>query len=347
MRVVVLGDGEPWVRRALDDLGRSGVLTEVTTVPASSSVGDLVDAAVGVDVILAGSLDSRASMRVPLAAIAARRHAVVPAWSAADQRDHLELHADAKEVGITIMSGASASPAIPVLLARHAAKQFDEVRLVEVSWALPPDALADLATARAVVEGSVGLALVREEAAFSSAPAGHTAPVAFPEPVGIARAGLFGGAEVWRLPDTLPGRPSVRVQLAGTAPWFWFALRAASLLGRAGRTDAAAAALSLVMSRVARLSTHGSWAGVRVSLEGRVGTSSRTVVVGGFDNIDTWNAGAMVLAVSSLARGEAGPGVVVPGSDGDTTAALQQFHDAGIRFAALDDALSPPRHANG
>ena len=343
MRAVVVGDGEPWVRRALDDVRQSGVVTDVTTLEAASSVGDLVDAAAGADVIVAGSLDSRAAMRIPLAAIAARRHAVVPAWSATDHRDHLEMHADAKEAGITIMSGASASPCIPVLLARHAARQFDEVRSVEVSWALPPEALADLATARAVVEGTADRVLARQEATFSSAKAGHPAPVAFPEPVGIARAGMYGGAEAWRLPEIIDGRPTVQVQLAGTVSWFWLALRGTSLLARAGRADAAAAALSMVMARLARFAAPRAWAGLRVAVEGRVGAGSRTVVLGGFDSIDTWNGTAMALALTSLAAGDIGTGVVVPGAVGDTTVVLQRLHDAGVRFAALDDVLSPAR----
>jgi len=336
VKLAVVGGDEPFVRRAVDDLTRRDVVGAVDVLSPTVSVGDLVEAAAHADVLVNGHASAAATVRVPMAAIAAGTPAVLPSWSADDHRGHLDLDADAREAKVAIVTGASASPAVPLVLARHASRDLDEVRTVEVAWALPPDAMADPATCRAVLDGLTHPALVRPEGLFAYRRAGGAVPVAFPEPVGVCRAGTFGGAEAWRLADVLPGRPSVKVRLGGTVPWWMWAVAPSALLARAG-ADEPATAVAAALARAGRVAGDPGWAGVRVEIEGRKGIASTTRVVGGFDRLDAWNAVALALGIEMVAHGLE-PGVTVAGATGAPVEILQRFHEAGARFAAFDPA---------
>lgn len=338
MKLVVLGGATGFARRALEDLTRKKVVSEVIPLPASASVGDVVQAAREADAIVGGDLGALTSMRVPLAAIAAGKPAVVPSWSSADHRDHLDLDADAREVGIAVVTGASASPAIPIVLARHAARGLDEVRSVEIAWAMPPEALTDGGTVRALLEGMSHPALVRPDGTFSYTRPGRSVPTAFPEPVGICRAGTFGGAEAWRLCEMLPGTPSVRVSLGGTVSWWDLAMLLPARIARSVKREHSAQAVAHAVSRLGRIARDAGWAGVRVEVEGRGGATSETRVVGGFDRLEGWNAAALSLGVRMLLRDDVPRGVTVAGSLGSPAEALNAFHDSGIRFAAFEPA---------
>jgi hypothetical protein len=331
LTLVGLPDGS--LQRVLHELIRQEVVSSYLTVSPDSSVGDLVQAARESDALVATACDPGTETRVPLAAIAARRHAVVPSWSARDHGDHLELDGDACDAGITLITGASASPAIPMVLARHAALGLDEVRTVEVAWALPPGVLGRDDTARAVLEGSARPALARRDGRFIYGRPGRPAFIAFPDPVGICKAGAFGGAEAWRLGDALPGNPSVRVLLGGTAAWWPAALIPAALLWRYRATEAASA----LGRMVARLSVQG-WAGVRVEVEGSLNKASVTRVRGGFDQLSSWNAAALALGIGALTL-PLKPGVAVAGSTAASKDDLRTFDAFGSRFAAFDAAV--------
>ena len=334
MRLLVVGGIS---RRVLDEAKRRGLVSSVRTAEPGMSVSELVSQAREADVLVGAAADPGSSMRVPLAAVAAGRPAVVAAPAAADHRDHLDLDGDARETGITIVTGASASPAIPVVLARQAARGLDEVRSVEVSWALPPSTVADDALARLVVEGLTRPALVRGDGAYSYAAPGRAVPVAFPDPVGTARACTFGGAESWSIGDVLGGRPWVRVSLGGTVPWWWATVRRQTSVARRLGLAASAVGLAGAVSRLARFAGDPGWTGVRVEVEGMQGPASVSRVLGGFDDWRSWDGAGILLGLDTLAR-RPGPGVVVAGSGGTAPEALSLCHDIGVRFAVLDPA---------
>lgn len=335
MRLAVVGADHLPVTRAIEQLGRLGVQVETVAVPTGASVGDLVEAASGVDGLVGADADAATSLRVPLAAIAARAPAVVGSWPASDHRDHLELDADAREAGIAIVTAASASPALPVILARHGARGLDQVDSVEIDWALPPDALAHPGVGRAVLEGTAEPALIRREGRYSFTRPGRPAPIAFPPPVGLCRTRVFGGAEAWQLPDLLPGRPSLQVRLGGTVPWWPLAVTPAAHLSRSRHGHAPAALLTKGATRLA--AGRRGWAALRVEVQGRAGGAAITRVLGGFDHLSTWDTAALTLALYTLHQGLP-PGTTVTGATAPPAESLGLLHDLGIRFAALQSA---------
>ena len=334
MKLAVVGADAAPVRRALDEARKRGSVASASIVDPRAPVERIAEEARKCDAVLAGAYDPAISLRVALAAIAARRPAVLPSWAASEHRSHLDLDADAREVGVTLVTGASASPALPVVLARHAARRFSEVRSVEVAWAIPPRVMGDARLWPALLEGMRRPAIVRPAGRFAYASPGRPDPVAFPEPVGIQRAGLFGGPEAWTLSDLFSSRPWVRVSLGGTVPWW----RAASAPQRVLRHAGVASRLAAAASVVARASGDPGWAGVRVEVEGSVDGPSVTEVLGGFDRIDDWDAAAVVIAIETLADG-AEPGVVVTGGTIPPVTALSTCYDLGVRFAVFEPSV--------
>jgi saccharopine dehydrogenase-like NADP-dependent oxidoreductase len=274
------------------------------------------DAAVGgVDVVV---LATPVTHQVPLArdAVAAGRHVVATADSIPAVQALLDLDAEARERGVTVLVGCGFSPGLSCVLARHAATGLDHVDEVHVArhgTGGPSCARQHHLTLR-------GRGIDWREGSWARRSPGSGRELCFfPDPI--------GGADCYRaaLPDALllvpafPGVSRVTARVAATRRDRWTA--------------------GLPMLR--RPHPEGKIGGLRVEVRGRRGAVHDTVVLGAIDRPAVAAGTVAGLAARWVGAGELAPGAHGLASAVDPLRFLHDLSEAGVRAAVFEGAATP------
>lgn len=328
MRVVVAGTGAVGARAArqlltlegLDDL----VLVDVDTARASAvaaSLGGPARTATWSD----GLLDGAALLLVAAPAGGHRRAAeaalergcdvVSSSDDVSEVRGLLELDAEARERGRTVVVGAGFSPGLTCLLARHGAAELssvDEIHVARVGTGGP-------ACAEAHHRALGGEAFDWRDGGWVRRPPGSGRELCwFPDPV--------GGLDCYRaaLPDALLLRPAFAEAGVSRITARVSASRRDRITGR------------LPMLR--RPHAEGEIGAVRVEVRGHRGAATDAVVLGAIDRPGV-AAGAVAAVAATWVvdgrlgqRGAAGLATFVT----DPTAFLRELAERGVRAAVFE-----------
>jgi hypothetical protein len=283
-----------------------------------ASLGDRAEAVdepepAAADLVLLASPAGRQS-QLARRAVAAGRHVVSVADSLGVVESLLDLHAEARERGVTVAAGAGFGPGLSCVLARHAAGELDGVDEVHVAR----HGTGGPACARQHHHALRGLALDWRDHSWRRRPAGSGRELCFfPDPI--------GGADCYRavLPDALllvpafPGVNRVTARLAAT------------------RRDRLTAGLPMLR----RPHAEGRIGGLRVEVRGFRGPARDTVVLGAVDRPAV--AAGTVAAVT--ARWIASGQVLATGAGGlaslvEPLPFLHELVRAGVSAAVFEGA---------
>ncbi|HMG45636.1 MAG TPA: Gfo/Idh/MocA family oxidoreductase [Acidimicrobiales bacterium] len=248
-------------------------------------------------------------------AVAQGRHVVATADSIPAVRALLDLDAEARERGVTVAIGATFSPGLSCVLARHAASQFDSVDEVHVAR----QGTGGPACARQHHGALRGRGIDWRDQGWTRRPPGSGRELSFfPDPI--------GGADCYRaaLPDALllvpafAGVSRVTARLAAT------------------RRDRFTAGLPMLR----RPHPEGRIGGLRVEVRGRRGQLHDTVVLGAIDR-----PAVAAATVAGLATRWVGSGRTEPGAQGlaclvDALPFLHDLSEAGVRAAVFEGAAA-------
>ena len=325
MRVAIVGMGAVGARAARqlvssDTVEQVAVLStdEGRAAAAARSLGERSRAGVvqpeafaGMDVVvLAGAPPHR-----PLAEAALERGASVVSVSDAmgDVRDLLDLDAEARERGRTIVVGAGFSPGLSCLLVRHAATAFDAVEEVHVAKV----GTGGPACARVHHRSLGGTGVDWRDGAWQRRQGGSGRELVwFPDPVCAQDCYRAALPEALLLAPALPGVQRVTARVAAT--------RRDRLTGR------------LPMLR--RPHPEGVLGAIRVEVRGRRGQVRDAQVLGVIDRPAI--AAGTVAAVAAVAAGTGGlegPGAAgLAALVGDPLPFLRDLWERGVRAAAFE-----------
>jgi saccharopine dehydrogenase-like NADP-dependent oxidoreductase len=249
-------------------------------------------------------------------ALSAGCHVVATADSLSSVRSLLDLDAEARERGLSVIVGAGFSPGLSCILAHHASTQFDQVDEIHVAR----QGTGGPACARQHHSALLSRGIDWRDRAWERRPPGSGRELSFfPDPI--------GGADCYRaaLPDALllvpafSGVGRVTARLAATRRDRWTA--------------------GLPMLR--RPHPEGRIGGLRVEVRGRRGVLHDTVVLGAIDR-----PAVAAATVAGLTARWVGAGRVQPGARGlagavDSLRFLHELSDAGVRAAVFEGAAAP------
>lgn len=325
MRVLICGAGAVGARAArylvadaeieqilVHDPDRKRRDAVVASLGARARAVDAADPGAA-DVVLLASPAGR-QLGVARRAVAAGRHVVSVADSLTTVTGMLDLHAEARERGVTVAAGAGFGPGLSCVLARHAAGELDVVEEIHIAH----HGTGGPACARQHHHALRGLGLDWRDHSWRRRPAGSGRELCFfPDPI--------GGADCYRavLPDPLllvPAFPGVRRVTARLA---------------ATRRDR----LTTGMPMLRRPHAEGRIGGLRVEVRGRRGAAYDTVVLGAVDRPAV--AAGTVAAVTTrwiadgrvTTRGAAGLATLV-----EPVPFLQELARAGVSAAVFEGA---------
>jgi saccharopine dehydrogenase-like NADP-dependent oxidoreductase len=249
-------------------------------------------------------------------AVAAGRHVVATADSIPSVRALLDLDAEARERGVTVLVGCGFSPGLSCVLARHAAAGFDQVDEVHVAR----HGTGGPSCARHHHAALRGRGIDWRDGAWTRRPPGSGRELSFfPDPI--------GGADCYRaaLPDALllvpafPGVRRVTARLAATRRDRWTA--------------------GLPMLRPPH--PEGRIGGIRVEVRGRRGAVPDTVIYGAIDRPAVAAGTVAGLAARWVGDGRVRAGAAGLASAVDSLRFLHDLSDAGVRGAVFEGATAP------
>jgi saccharopine dehydrogenase-like NADP-dependent oxidoreductase len=283
----------------------------VAVVEEAGGDGIPVEAIGGADVVVV----TRPFAHRQVAEIALERgtHVVSSADSISDVRELLDLDAEARERGLSVVVGAGFAPGLSCILARHAAAGFDEVHEVHVAR---------------VGTGGPACASQHHDALGDDA-------MDWRDGAWVRRRGGSGRELCW-FPDPIGGRDCYRAGLPD-------ALLLVPAFGPVRRVTARLAA-----SRRDRLTAHlpmlrpphpeGGLGAVRVEIRGRRGPARDAYVLGAIDR-PALAAGAVAATAATWAvagklsrRGAGGLGELLE----DPVPFLRDLADRGVRAAVFE-----------
>jgi saccharopine dehydrogenase-like NADP-dependent oxidoreductase len=244
-------------------------------------------------------------------AVAAGCHVVATADSIPAVRALLDLDAEARERGLTVLIGAGFSPGLSCVLARHAAELFDDVEEVHVAR----HGTGGPSCARQHHSALRGRGIDWRDHGWTRRPPGSGRELCFfPDPI--------GGADCYRaaLPDALllvPAFPGVRRVTARLA---------------ATRRDRFTAGLPMLRPP----HPEGRIGALRVEVRGRRDNVSDTVVLGAIDRPAVAAGTVAGLAARWVAAGRVGPGAQGLGGAVDALRFLQELSESGVRAAVFE-----------
>jgi saccharopine dehydrogenase-like NADP-dependent oxidoreductase len=253
------------------------------------------------------------------------------------------LDGDARDAGVTIVSGCGFSPGITNFLVALAEDQVDTVEEIAIS-------IANSSADGAGPAGSLHfVATMAEEApAISDHEPDHgpaaTAPklVFFPEPVGWVETFRCGHPEVITLPARHPDLSSLHCRMGLTERAVMDVLRASLVTGFLATDRNRRAWLRLTEPMrpfVEALPPRGAaWTAARVDVRGNKDGRSQTISYGVVDHLA--NLGSIPLARAAVQlAGREGGGVLAPEEVFEPKAFLSALVERGIRLARLEPHL--------
>ena len=249
-------------------------------------------------------------------ALESGQHVVSVGDSINDVRELLDLDAEARVRGLSVVVGAGFAPGLSCILARHAARHFDDVEEIHVFKAGTggPDC------ARQHHRALGGDAIDWRDGSF------------------VDRRGRSGRELVW-FPDPLGSRDCYRGALADAlllAPAFGEVERVTSRIS-ATRRDR----LTALLPMLRRPHADGGPGAIRVEVRGRQGTGRDVIVHGAVDHPSVAAATVAATATDRVLDGRWGPsGARGLGSIDDSVSWLGDLARRGVKAATFEGATS-------
>ena len=277
------------------------------------------------------------------AAIDARTHYISLCDDQAVVQRVRALDTEAKDAGVTVISGCGASPGLTNLLIAVAAQEIDDIEEIDIAVAASSADTPGDATTLHFLDQMSSPAQSISDGSSDEVRAG-TSPrlIYFPDPVGWVETFRSGHPEIVTMPQTYPGLGSLRFRIGLTERAAMDVVRA-SAAARLLRTDKQRR-LWLRMSEPLRpvveaLPPRGAaWTAARVDVRGRSEGKPITVSLAVVDHLSNLAAVPLAYATREVARGNVGKGVMVPEHAFDPRSFLRAIAHRGIRIARLDPA---------
>jgi len=249
-------------------------------------------------------------------ALDAGAHVVSAGDSIADVRGLLDLGAEAEVRGLSVVAGAGMAPGLSCILARHAARHFDDVEEIHVFKA-----------------GTGGPDCARTHHAALSGDA-----IDWRDGSYVDRRGRSGRELVW-FPDPLGSRDCYRGALADAlllVPAFPGVERVTSRIS-ATRRDRLTALLPMMRKPHA----DGGPGAIRVEIRGRQGNGRDVVVLGAVDHPSVAAATVAAVAAERVLDGRwRKRGAMGLASIDDSVSWLSELSKRGVKAAAFEGAGS-------
>ncbi len=322
MRVLVVGAGAVGARAARQlvesDEVREVVVVDIDPVrqaAVAESSGRKARAGSGEEqadvVLLASPCGTHAALATQH--VGEGRSVVSTSDSIEDVRALLDLDAEARARGVSVVVGASFSPGYTCVLARHGSASFDSVTELHVARS----GTGGPACARQHHRALTGQALDWRDGGWHRRPAGSGRELCwFPDPIGAEDCYRAELPDALLLVPAMPGVERVTARLAAT------------------RRDRLSAHLPMLR----KPHPEGLVGAVRVEVRGRQAGRSEVVVLGALDR-----PAVAAGATAALAARWAGAGRLSAGSAGlaaldDSRAFLAELASVGIKPAVFDGA---------
>jgi len=315
---VVLVDADPGAAAAVAD--SLGPVARLGGAPDGRSGGDGGpggDGMQGADVVVLATPDGH--RRLAEQALEQGAHVVSVSDSVDEVRQILDLDAEARERGLSVVVGAGFSPGLSCVLARHGAARFDGVDEVHVA----KTGTGGPACARQHHRSLEGEALDWRDGAW------------------VTRRGGSGRELCW-FPDPVGGRDCYRGALADAlllVPAFGDVSRVTGRVG-ASRRDRLTARLPMLR----RPHPEGVIGGVWVEIRGRRGGTSDVCVLGAVDRPAVASGAVAALAAVWAASGR----LARPGAAGlaelvdDSAPFMRELARRGVKAAVFEGGEAPP-----
>lgn len=289
------------------------VLGPVATVAAWDSHDIVPDGVEGCDAtLLAGPSDDQPDQVERLLAL--RRPVVSTADSLGAVGTLVTLAEEAAVAGVPVVAGATFSPGLSCVLARHGAAWFDSVEEIHIAWL----GTGGPACAQQHHRTFAGRAMEWQGGAWVDKPSGSGRELCFfPDPVGGADCYRGALSEPLLLQPVFPDAVRITARMAGT------------------RRDRMLARLPMLRPP----HPEGAVGALRVELRGRRSGATDTVVLGAMDRPAVAGAAVAAVATAWAAQGRATPatvgGVAV---HFDALGFLGELARRGVRAAMFDGA---------
>ena len=366
MKVLVVGAAGSVGRRVAAELAQSDEVEELIVTARDPAGADRVASMLGpgttgegldvhdVDrfISLAGRADVVVCAAGPYylletdavrAAIDAKTHYISLCDDQTEVDAVLALDGEAKDAGVTVVSGCGVSPGLTNLLISVGAEEIDEVEEIDIAVAASSADTSGEASTLHFLHQMASPAPWISDGSTDEVRAG-TSPrlIYFPDPVGWVETFRSGHPEIMTMPRTYPGLRSLRFRIGLTERAAMDVVRgaaAARLLGSEQQRR-----LWLRMSEPLRpvveaLPPRGAaWTAARVDVRGHYDGKPTTVSLAVVDHLANLAAVPLAHAALELARGGADSGVRGPEKAFDARSFLKAIAERGIRIARLDPA---------
>ncbi len=245
-----------------------------------------------------------------------RRPVVATTDALSEVQELVDLDAEATQLGVPVVVGATFSPGLSCALARHGTSWFDTVDEIHVAWL----GTGGPACAHQHHRNFAGRALEWSDGAWVTKASGSGRELCwFPDPVGAADCYRGAQSEPLLLQPAAPGVERITARMAGT------------------RRDRMLARLPMLRPP----HPEGAVGAIRIEVRGRLADVSETVVLGAMDRPAV--AGAAVAAVATVWAAEGrvmGPGVGGVATQVEALAFLSELARRGVRAAVFEGAAA-------
>jgi len=221
----------------------------------------------------------------------------------------LELDDQAKEQGVTVLTGLGWTPGISNVFVRKAAEQLDEVRAIEVAWGSSASDSEGFAVILHTLHIFCGTVPSWQEGRLIDVPAGSgKQSVLFAQPLGHCNVFHVGHPEPVTLPRNCPGVETVTLK-GGLSENMLNALTRLVAKLHLSTTHARRVALAKILKallpvigRVGR--PEHPCSGIRVDVTGTKAGESATLTYGATDNMDRLTGLPLAIGALMLGRGD-------------------------------------------
>ncbi|MDQ3982384.1 MAG: saccharopine dehydrogenase NADP-binding domain-containing protein [Actinomycetota bacterium] len=257
----------------------------------------------------------------------------------------MALDDDARDAGITVISGCGLSPGLTNHLVSRARRELDENDEIEISVAASSvDAGGEAAAIHFLFELSQDAPVLADGRRTALRAGSAPKLVYFPEPVGWVETFRCGHPEVITLAETSPGLRACEFRVGLTEKPIMDIARASAALGLGGTERTRRMSYRFaepLRPLIEKIPPRGaSWTAARVDVRGKKDGRPTTESLAVVDRLANLAAAPLVLAALALARGEVHErGVRTPEAAFDAGDFLAALAQRGLRVARLEPQL--------
>jgi lysine 6-dehydrogenase len=249
----------------------------------------------------------------------------------------LELHDEALDRGVTVLTGLGWTPGMSNVLARKAADQMDEVEEINVSWGSSASDSEGYAVILHTLHIFSGLVPSYQDGELLRVPAGTGKQrVRFPEPLGEVNVFHLGHPEPVTLPRCFTSVRTVTLKggLAENAlNSLAILLNKLRLINTPGKRDALAKMLKVLLPALSKIGKPANpCSGVRVDVKGKQDGQPTEISYGAADHMDNLTGLPMAIGAIMLGRGDIRErGVIAPEQCIDPDAFIAELARRDVR----------------